>query len=52
MVVAGRRHVYDDGGRRAFFAPSVKGFFKEVRRKSAQFPPNLSRNAVSILNGV
>jgi hypothetical protein len=30
----------------------LKGFFGEVRHKSAQFPPHLTRNAVSILNEV
>jgi serine/threonine protein kinase len=35
-----------------FDAESMKGFCDEVRHKSAQFPPDLTRNAVSILNGV
>jgi len=39
------------GGRHAFRLPS-DCLFDEVGHKSEQFPPYLSRNSVSILNGV
>ena len=52
LVVAWHSYVYGDGGGDTPFDLQMTVFFNEVGRKSANLPPYLSRNAVSILNGV